>query len=214
MPLTHLVGQTLYVLSGSPIKSNGDQGKGEGFTQIYGWLQCWKWCNPLGSITSQESPARVVGASRNILIRAKQRMTDIRSQVAVIILLIPAMHDMQNDKASSSGKYEPSECQGFDSQENAADLGKCQRVNTFKGYASSVTCMLADAKKRVTSADTGPLAKRTELQKSHQTHTQTHRHSHRHTHWIFKIFICLHTIIIQAENFFKFLCYFSLQNSI
>lgn len=142
-------------------------------------------------------------------------MTDIRSHVAVIILLIPAMHDMRKDKAGSSGKYEPNECQGFDSQENAADLRKCQRINTFKGYASSVTCTLADAKKRVTSTDTGPLAKWTEPHKSHQTHThtQTCQHTHRHTHWIFKMFVCLNMIFIQAGNFYLG-SFLSLQNFI
>lgn len=93
-------------------------------------------------------------------------MTDRTSEVGGIILLIPATHNMRNDRAGSSGKYEPNECQGFDSQENAADLGKCQRVNTFKGYASSVTCTLADAKKSIIGTDTGWLSTWTEPHKS------------------------------------------------
>ena len=62
------------------------------------------------------------------------------------MLLMPALQDMRADGASSSGKCEPKECQGvLLSQRNTTDLGKCQCVNTLEGYASSVTCALADA---------------------------------------------------------------------
>lgn len=35
------------------------------------------------------------------------------SEADVIMLLMSALHDMRGDRASSSGKCEPKECQGF-----------------------------------------------------------------------------------------------------
>lgn len=62
------------------------------------------------------------------------------------MLSVAPLSDTRADRASSAageGAYRPSRV--LETQENATDCGgKCQCVNTLKGYASSVTCMPAD----------------------------------------------------------------------
>lgn len=135
------------------------------YTDSYS-AECW---DPLGS-----DPWRVhhkclerAQMNRNTLDTAKQQMTDRRSQKRLLPdIIILCM--------TRTRKYEPQECRGFDSLENSAELGKCQCVSMFKGCASSVTCMLADAKQRIIGIDTGSLSDGTEIQVNHtHTHTQT-----------------------------------------
>lgn len=140
---------------------------------------------PLGPVRSRESPANVEGNKR------KQRETLCKRRssqwlTAGATLMLWCCWFQLCVTCEATRKCEPNECRGFDSPESTADPGKCQCVNMFKGYASSVTCVLADAKQGIIGTDTSWLSERT---KSRWLHTHTHTGSFKMTFGLFMIFL-------------------------
>lgn len=105
------------------------------------------------------------------------------SKADVIMLLMPALHDTRADRASSLGKCEPKECRGFWFHRGTTHLWKCQCVNTLKGYASSVICMLADADKHMICTGRESYAP-TKCTEAHNPPAYQQRTTHRLRLWM------------------------------